>query len=107
MANKNKTATFIKKIEGWIADARLVHLSAPVAYQIFNETGESEERTTDHVIVSAVNAFYSGDETYIFPADSDGEALNMCELEGSFKGYQDHAEALRRAGYVITAEVAS
>jgi hypothetical protein len=53
------------------------------------------------VIVSAVNAFGMGDETYIFPATEKGEVIDYGELEGSFQGDQDHERALNNAGYKI------
>lgn len=96
-----KTATFVKKIEGWIGDARLFRLSAPMSYDEDSED-ENSKSETDHVIVSAVATF--GDETFIFPATADGEVLNMCEMVGSFKGNLDHVQALRNAGYEIYAD---
>lgn len=38
-------------------------------------------------------------ETYIFPADKDGNITSWGELEGSFKGDWDHVQALKNAGY--------
>lgn len=40
-------------------------------------------------------------ETYIFPATAAGDFVDMVELEGSFKGGMDHAEALSNIGYVV------
>ena len=42
-------------------------------------------------------------ETYIFPADEDGNVLDWGELEGSYRGGMDHEEALHNAGYEIVA----
>jgi hypothetical protein len=56
---------------------------------------------TEYVVVSAVVATFSGPETYIFPADKDSKVLNWLELNGSFRGALDHAEALKGAGYTI------
>lgn len=55
----------------------------------------------EYVVVSAVNAMDTGAETYIFPADSEGKITDWLELDGSFKGALDHAEALANAGYEI------
>ncbi len=85
-----KKAKLVKHIDDWISDARLYRLSTPL-------------QGNKYVIVSAVVAFGSGAETYIFPADKDGNALNMLELEGSFRGALDHAQALENAGYQIEA----
>jgi hypothetical protein len=53
----------------------------------------------EYVRVSAVIAPFSGPETYLFPADSDGEVTDWGELEGSYRGGLDINEALHRAGY--------
>jgi hypothetical protein len=53
------------------------------------------------VVVSAAHVPYSGPETYIFPADEDGEVTTFRELDGSYKGGLSHKKALEDAGYVI------
>lgn len=63
--------------------------------------------TYEYVIVSAVVVDYSGPETYIFPADSDGKALDMLELPGSYRGDLNHAQALANAGYSVIGEAKS
>ncbi|MDQ0241245.1 hypothetical protein [Arthrobacter bambusae] len=55
----------------------------------------------EYVIVSAVNALYSGPETYIFGATEDGEVADWLELHGSYRGGLDHAAALSGAGYEV------
>lgn len=55
-----------------------------------------------YVVVSAVSVPFDGPETYIFTANSEGAITSYMELEGSFKGGLDHAEALRRAGYEVS-----
>jgi hypothetical protein len=84
-------ATKVKEISGWTGDAALYRLDEP-------------HEGADHVIVSATVAMLSGPETYIFPASAEGEVTDWGELEGSFRGGLDHAEALRRAGYQLTTE---
>jgi hypothetical protein len=84
----SKTATFIKQLPGWTGDARLYALSKPLAKH-------------KYVVVSAVNAMFSGPETYIFGCDEDGENVSYSELKGSFRGGRDHAQALSGAGYTI------
>lgn len=93
-----KTAKFVQKLPDWSGDARLYKLSEPTKYQ---QIHEDEERTTLYVIVSAVCSFFSGDETYIFPATGSGEPINYLELRGSFQGSQNHALALQNAGYEV------
>jgi hypothetical protein len=87
----SKTAKQIAVITDWKSDARVFELSEPLDGHKF-------------VIVSAVDAMFSGPETYIFPAVAKGEdweASDMGELDGSFRGDLNHAEALRNAGYEI------
>lgn len=91
-----KTAKFLRKVEDFNGDAALYKLSKPV---ILND-----EEKTSYVIVSSVYAPFTGPETYIFPADKDGEVLSWGELEGSFRGMSyrdDHEEALNNAGYKV------
>lgn len=73
-------------------DARLYRLSAPVSH---------EEGVTEYVIVSAADVMFSGPETYIFPADADGNVISWLGMPGSFRGAADHEEALRRAGWAV------
>ena len=87
-----KTATFIKKMEGWRGDARLFTLDPPMT--------KYDGTEIPAVIVSGVNVI-GEPETYIFPADRDGGGFDFGELDGSFKGAIDHAKALENAGYQI------
>ena len=95
-----KTATEIKRLEGFTGDARLYKLSDPMGYDFDWDTDELQKET-DHVIVSATVALFTGLETYIFPADAEGKIANWGELPGSYRGGLDHATALRGAGYEI------
>jgi hypothetical protein len=82
-----KTAKFVRDLENWKSDARLYQLSPPLA-------------GNEYAIVSAVCVF-GEPETYIFPADRNGKAIEMLELEGSYKGGLDHGKALENAGYRV------
>lgn len=91
------TATKIRKAKNMSGDASLYKLSEPL-------------EGNEYVIVSAVNLEVSlgmilpewqKTETYIFPADEDGEVIDWSELPGSQKGTLDHADALRDAGYEV------
>jgi hypothetical protein len=93
---KTITATFVRNLSGWKSDAQLWKLSEPVGY---DEDGGA--KVADHVIVSAVEVMFSGPETYIFPATSDGDALDMLEMVGSLRGALDHEAAIARAGWEI------
>lgn len=52
-----------KKLNGFRGDARVYHLSEPLD-------------GAEYVVVSAVVVPYSGPETYIFPADENGEIVD-------------------------------
>jgi hypothetical protein len=86
------TAKEVKRLEGWSGDARVYELSSPMTW---------DGGATDYVIVSATVVPFSGPETYIFPADADGEVLAWGELDGSFQGGLDHERALNGAGYEV------
>lgn len=85
------TAKKLRKLEGWKGDARLYSLSAPVTYE--------DDRTTDHIIVSAVVALFSGPETMVFSADASGEPLSFLEMAVACG--LDHAAAIARLGAVL------
>lgn len=55
----------------------------------------------EYVIVSAVDAFMSGPETYIFPSTEEPLIANWVELEGSERGYKDNERVLRQLGYEL------
>jgi hypothetical protein len=55
----------------------------------------------EYVLVSAANVMFSGPETYIFPANKEGEVIEWGELPGSFRGGLDMEEALNNAGYEV------
>lgn len=97
-----KTATLIKNLPTSKTGAMqaLYLLDPPI-----REEGYTEDDAVliwKYVVVSAVNARWSGNETYIFPANEKGEIVSWSELEGSIKGTRSHAEALANAGYTIT-----
>lgn len=94
-----KTATFVKKVGVRSdIDARLYRLDPPLAAKDW-DTGEMVSH--EYVRTSATVVMFSGPETYIFPADENGEVTDWGELEGSYKGGLDHEEALRGAGYEV------
>ncbi len=95
------TATFVRDDNGFRGTAKLWHLSSPVHFDHEYEEGEFKPtRATEYVITSAVHAMCSGPETYIFPADRDGEVLSWGELDGSFRGDLDHNRAIEGMGYM-------
>lgn len=93
-----RTATFLRSLDGFTGDARLYQLSTPVEYESRTDDGQA---TTSFVIVSATVVMFSGPETHIFPANANGEVVAWGELDGSYKGGLDHEAALAGAGYSI------
>ena len=92
-----KTATFIKDLDLYSvsSDQKLYMVNVPVVYD--------EDKPTDYIVVSAcASAFDTGiPETYIFPSNKHGEIIDWSELEGSFRGSEDHDKALIDGGYTI------
>ena len=92
------TATWVANLKGFQGDARLYRLDPPL--EVTDWAGE-DAHTVEWVIVSAIIAFFSGPETYIFEADETGEVKSWMDLEGSFRGALDHEQALNGAGYEV------
>lgn len=40
-------------------------------------------------------------ETYLFAANEDGEVIDWCEMEGSFKGAYNHEEAMNNSNFPL------
>jgi len=75
--------------------AKLFKLDEAVEYtDEYDENHDPIKKETEYVVVSATNVPFSGPETYIFPADKEGNVLSWCELPGSFRGGLDIDEAL-------------
>lgn len=87
-------AIYIRKTDSPHGFAALYRLEPPLQ----GDEGEM----LDYVIVSAANKPKWGLlETYIFPANQNGEITDFGELDGSFKGGCDHVQALNNAGYQV------
>ena len=99
MTDNMKTARFVKKCDWGTGDARLYELSEPVEYD-----DDPPAKKTKFVAVSATIvpfSAFSGSETFIFPADENGEVIDWGELDGSYSGGLSHIEALERAGFQV------
>lgn len=79
-----------------VAEQILWEVAPAIAYT----TGPDYDvkQLTSYVVTSATVVFFSGPETYIFPADKDGEVLGWMELPGSFRGAFDHERAIANVG---------
>lgn len=82
--------------EGRPSVMKLYKVIPPINYGYGSYT-----KVTEHIVVSAVNAFGQGNETYIFPADDQGNVLDWGELEGSQKGTLSHQKVLTDLGYTL------
>lgn len=85
-------ALYVKDLKGFTGKAKLYKLSERVSYS---------GGKTKYVVVSAVVAPFSGAETFIFPANEEGEVIDWNEMAGSYRGGLSHKKALVGAGYVI------
>lgn len=99
-----KTATRVKDVsERFTGSAVLFLLDPPLADEPWND--EDEVVPHEYVVVSSAIAPYSGPETYIFPADSEGNVTAWGELPGSQRGIMDPKAALESAGYTVVANI--
>ena len=75
-------------------------LDPPLPYTDWGADG-TVELQAERVVVSAVVAMFSGPETYIFPADEDGEVASWGEIGASQRGTLSHEVVLEESGYMI------
>lgn len=96
-------ATFVKNLEeGFTGVAKLFMVDPPMQYDIPWDDDGPPAKETSFVVVSATVVPYGfGPETYIFPADENGNVISWGELKGSYKGGLSHKTALHRAGYTV------
>lgn len=94
-----KTATYIKDMAGFTGTAKLYKLSEKIPYGSLFDDMDTPEGETEFVVVSATHAMFSGPETYIFPADENGEVVDWGELPGSYRGDLNHDTALVKMGF--------
>lgn len=91
---------YVSNKANYRGDARLYKLSAPLAFEDYNgDTGETETKHTEYVLVSRADVMFSGPETYMFPADETGKVTDWGELPGSMRGNVSHEQVLLNAGY--------
>lgn len=80
-------AEHISDLTNFRGDARLFRLASPYKWR-------ADKPHTFYVVVSKADVPYSGWETYIFPADVEGNVLDWGELPGSARGNVSHLEAI-------------
>ena len=95
--NEKGIATLIRgDLPGFVGRASLYRIFPEVAYH-----ADGVMHTTNYVIVSAVHD-HPINETFIFPADESGSAIDWGELDGSsLREAISHQEALEYAGYKL------
>ncbi len=98
-----KTATKVRDLDGFTGSAALFRLDPPMPITDYDyDSGDTVTTgTSEYVVASATVVMFSGPETYLFPADADGNITDWGELHGSYKGGLDHAAALHGAGYEV------
>ena len=85
-------ANFVKDMSSeFHGDAELFKIEPAWEFTDWSE----ETRIIEYIVVSATIVMFSGPETYIFEADSDGKIIDWGELPGSFQGSCDIDEALK------------
>jgi len=90
-------ATFVRDIDNKPATQKLWKLDSLYAVtRWWDDDKDETTRLIEYVITSAVNAFDHGEETYLFPANEDGEIISWIELPGSFHGDMDHDRAIEQ-----------
>lgn len=99
-----QTATFVKRLTGFNGDARLYRLDKPIEYQDWDSDADAYvTKHSEYVVVSAVHAMFSGPETYMFPADKDGNITDWGEIGASQRGTLSHETVLTESGYEVVA----
>jgi hypothetical protein len=97
-----KVAKFVKDLDEFTGHAVLYHLNDPLLQEIYNwDNDETTYVPHEYVIVSTATVPFSGPETYIFPANEQGEVVDWGELNGSRRGSYSHAEVLGGVGYEV------
>ena len=104
----SKTAIFVRDLvipEDFTGVQKLYLLSKDVDYfEWSKDCSYSRILSTGYVVVSAVVLEFLREvqtETYIFPANKEGQILSFRELPGSYKGGLDHETALNNMGYTL------
>jgi hypothetical protein len=88
-----KTAKLIKdNLTGFVGHAALYELTPAMV---------NEKKKHKYVICSSADAMFTGIETFIFPANKEGNVIDWGELDGSQRGTSSHSEVLSDAGYEL------
>lgn len=91
-----RTRELVRDLEGFRGEAKLWRVTPAVKWGNHYQGDAGGE--TEYIVSSAVVAMFSGPETYLFPADADGEVLDWSELPGSYRGGLSHDAAMDGLG---------
>lgn len=80
------------KLPGYTGYAHLYRMVPPL---------EDYEHTPHEYVVISSTISYTGPETYIFPASSEGEITDYAALPGSRKGTLNHLDVLSELEYIL------
>ena len=94
-----KIAHFVKKLDGWRGNAALYRVVPPMEQTAYGLDGTTETTKHGHIVVSGVHHAWAH-ETTGFPADSEGNTINMLDLFCT-RGTTNHRVALANAGYEL------
>ena len=94
-----KIAHFVKKLDGWRGNAALYRVVPPMEQTAYGLDGTEETTKHGHIVVSGVHHAWAH-ETTGFPADSEGNTINMLDLFCT-RGTTNHRVALANAGYEL------
>lgn len=90
----------IRRVDG-LENGWLFELSEEVAYSWWDfYTDEDRYETTKYVIISGISNLW-GTETFIFPANAEGEIVDWKQLDGSLYGMNSIDEVIRRNGWEL------
>lgn len=95
--------TTIKKIRQIpeMANGWLFELSEEVGYSWHHfDTDQDIYEMTNYVIISGISNVW-GTETFIFPANAEGEIVDWKQLDGSLYGINSIDEVIRRNGWEL------
>lgn len=93
-----KTAQLLKdNLPGFNGHAALYKLTPPIRDRGYDE--DDATLLVHYVVASAVNSWAV--ETFLFPANEDGEITSWAELEGSMKGVTSHETVFENIGYIV------
>lgn len=94
-----KIARFVKKLDGWRGNAALYQVVPPMEQTAYGLDGTTETTKHGHIVVSGVHHAMAH-ETMGFPADGEGNVVNMLDLFCT-RGTTNHRIALANAGYEL------